>query len=122
MEFDRRKQLVLVVSLAEAKQALIQWWADTIVNDHAAVVESLQSEQGIQSFVPNIHKLLAKDIAEIYGDLNLGGPLAKDQDVDQVVVELQDGYYVVAWDRRNVVDETGYEMETSPDVIAHLRQ
>lgn len=101
-----QKKSVLVLSLAEAKEALFDFWADVVVNDRANIRELISKGTPINGhgspLVPDISNWSDTDIAKQFGDLELGNKLAKENNVDQIVVECKDYVNVVVWDIENV--------------------
>ncbi len=92
-------QKVLILSLDEAKEALVQFWADVLA-DRASVVELLQ--QG-KLDIPDFAEMEAAEVANQYGDLCLGDKLLEqDESVDLVVVQVGDWTYECAADRTKV--------------------
>lgn len=103
-----RHESVLVMSIEEVKDHLLNWQADMIVSDRANVLDHLR-HGAISEICPDLSKMDNEEMAELYGELNLGEKFAKEwyhnrKAVDQVLVEDGDKYIVV-WDYDNLSPE-----------------
>ena len=95
-EDGMKLQSVLIVTLDEAKEALIQFWADVLA-DRPNVVELLHEGK---LDIPNIAAMDAEKVANQYGDLCLGDKLLeRDRNVDLVVIRVGEWTYECAADR-----------------------
>lgn len=93
---------VLVLSVEEAREGLVQWYADTVINDRPNLVECIR-DNTLNRFVPNLPAFSSEQIAELYGELNVGEKLAIEHKVSQVIVETQPGWDLrLVWDIENL--------------------
>ena len=91
-----KSQKVLIVTVDEAKEALVQFWADVLA-DRAHVVELLQEGK---LDIPRLAEMDAAEIASQYSDLCLGDKLLKDDaSADLVVVQVGEWSYECAVDK-----------------------
>jgi hypothetical protein len=87
---------VLVLSLDEAREALIQFWADLLA-DRPRVVELLHAGKLV---VPNLANAPAAEITSQYGELGLGkNLLTQDQRLSAVLIQVSDVAFVCVADR-----------------------
>lgn len=87
-------QSVIVLSIEEAREALVQFYADTIINDRPNLVEMIR-ENRLDRIVPNVPQLTSKQVADLCGELNLFQNLARSKQVPQVLVEVDCTYEIV---------------------------
>lgn len=90
---------VIVLSVEEAKTALIEYYADFVVANKKYVMECLRNGEDL---VPKISKLASIQIALIYLQLHLANTLVKklrDECIHpwQVVIEVDKNSYYVVW-------------------------
>jgi hypothetical protein len=98
---------VVILTLAEVKEVLVQWYADMVVKDRDNVVDHIR-EGRIAQLVPNLNEYTHLALIEQFAELNLGDDLLSG--VDQVLVKLDgpNDYVVV----RDVCD-----LEPAPDDV-----
>ena len=90
---------VLILTLEEAKESLVQFWADVLA-DRANTVEQLR--EGKLS-IPDIADYNASQIADQYGELCLGEKLLEqDESLDLVLVQTGDFTYEFGADKNQV--------------------
>lgn len=93
---------VLELTIDEAREALIDFYADTVVKDRLTVREYIATGQPINGynskFVPDITGMYDVAIADKMGELNLAESIALENKVDKVVVNVGNNKLVVVFD------------------------
>jgi hypothetical protein len=87
------KQRFLVLSVAEAKEALAKFYADFLTNDPANTLEMIR-ESKLHDSVPDVMNMADDKVADLYGELCLGEALLiADETIDMVAVKIGDFHY-----------------------------
>src|ERR1019366_3798261 len=96
-----KNKQVLILTVEEAREALVQWYTDMIVSDRGNVVDHVR-EGRLGQIMPKLNEYSPSAVAEQFGELNLGEEMTIHSGVDQILVELDAEHYVVVWDILNL--------------------
>lgn len=85
---------VLVLHPSEAKQILVDYYANALINDRANTRAHIENGT-LSLFVPCFQGMSDVEVATRFGELNLGEALAKSLGIGQVVIEVAENYTIV---------------------------
>ena len=92
---------VLVLSPADVREMLVQWYVEFLTNDQANLGDLLR--QGMLQKLPNLKLLNDESITKQFDELGISESLAEKHNVTQVLVELEPGTkWELVWDIGNV--------------------
>lgn len=98
------------LSMDEVKAALIDHCVK-LAADSANVKELLESG-GFHNFIPEVAKMNSQAMMDMFGDLDMGEPFAKEHKVDIVAIRFGDGYKMdILWDIENLRPEKRAEYQ-----------
>lgn len=97
-------KLIIVLFLQEAKDALINWYADMIINDRSNLIDHIK-EGKIQDICPDFSNPSFSELIKQIRDLNLGEQFVTGPDIQQVVIQFAEYAYEIIWDRGNLSPE-----------------
>ena len=114
---------VLVLHPSEAKQILVDYYTNVLVNDRKNTRNFIETGT-LLAFVPSFTNMSDAKVAELFGHLNLGQPLAKSIKIGQVVIEV-DGNYTIVFDIENLHPESRWPVGSKtphigPDEISDV--
>jgi len=98
---------VLVLSLDEVYNGILNWQADMIVNDRQNVLDHLRHGR-LDRITWDVRRETPAQVVEHFAELNLGEAHVVNhytrtgRKVNQVLVEMDIEHYVVVWDVGNV--------------------
>jgi hypothetical protein len=92
---------VVVLTLAEAKFILAEFYVDVLLNDRGLTREIVTSGK-LETAVPNFATLTPAKVAEFFGEFNLGSSIAEAKLASHVVVEIAPEKWELVFDIGNV--------------------
>ena len=91
---------IVILTVAEALDALYNWYADMIINDRQNVLDHLK-EGKIGEICPNLNSFTPREIAERYAELEIL-PFGYTE-CKQVAIEIPSEFtYIVVWNAPKV--------------------
>lgn len=108
---------VLTITIAEAKELLAKFWTNVLTEDVQNTGEVVRSymngnDMAFRKIVRDVSEMSQKQIADLFGELNLGEELTYDNNVKKVIIEINNnGYHQaeVVWDFENLDPKTREE-------------
>jgi hypothetical protein len=90
---------VIELSVDEARQMLVDWYFNVIINDPENTKELIAT--GFDNLIPVVSQMKDYDVADQIGEFNLGEKIANEHDADIVMVRLNSLNSHLIYDRND---------------------